>query len=97
VRSSTLERENAPLLVLTCGLDGDAAYHAVILRLNGMESEEIVQGMDQLYAADYRNLVIGMQDAALVVAMYARGLESADAVRMIAALREKYRAATIAH
>lgn len=42
--------------------------------LEGVQSDQVVRGLDQFYAADYRNLTVPLQISALLVAEYARGV-----------------------
>ena len=70
-----------------------AAYHAALIKFSGMQADELVQGMNQFYGADYRNLAIPMPQVALLVALYARGMDAAEAVALAAALRARYQAA----
>ena len=75
------------------GLNTGTAYAVGVNKLlehfKGMSIDEIRQGLDQFYAADYRNLPVMVGPAALLVAEYSRGgLDSKEAVAMIEKLRE---------
>ena len=68
------------------------AYHGKLEKLGGLGADEIKQGLDEFYEADYRNLAIWMQDAALLVARFSRaGMTSRQAAEQIELLRLKYR------
>lgn len=72
---------------------GDAPYNSVLINLLGVTSGEIIQGMDEFYAADFRNLPVGAGAAALLVVMYAKtpaGV-SVGITRMTELLRARYR------
>jgi len=69
-----------------------AAYYKALDMLVGMTAEELVQGLNQFYDSDYRNLRIGMSDAALLLTRYSRaGLDKKDAMAKLNELREIYK------
>lgn len=74
------------------GMNTGTAYAGksdLVNKFSGMSIEEITKGMDQLYAADYRNTPILMGSAAFIVAQYSRGgLDSTEAIAMIQKMRD---------
>ena len=55
-----------------------------------LKAGTIEQGMDQFYAADYRNLPIWMSSAASFIFEYSDKLGSTEATKKIEALRDEF-------
>src|SRR5437899_1260148 len=72
-------------------ITGKGSMKAASDRFNNLTSCEIVTGIDQFYAADFRNLKIDVSDVALLSAMAATGLSNHQAMGMTLMLREVYR------
>ena len=55
------------------GIGVDRQYCAGLKRLCGIDNDQVAAGLDQFYAADFRNLPIELNDAVMLVTMAAAG------------------------
>ena len=51
--------------------------------VDNMGADQVVRGLDQFYAGDYRNLTVPVQPSAVIVAQFAKGWITKDQVQKL--------------